>query len=78
MDVHFAALTVRNSKVLCVGSITRAEAEAARDSGIEIDGSGYYLFLADEASPRAPISVLAKFLSETEAAQAARLLEVAA
>lgn len=77
MDVHFAALTFRNSKVLCVGSITRAEAEAARGSGVEIDGHGYYLFLADEAAPDTPISVLAKFLSESEAASAARLMAAA-
>lgn len=78
MDEFFAALPITNAKVLCIGGITRAEAEAAKSSGADVDGRGYYLFLADESAPREPISVLAKFLSESEASKAMRLLRAAA
>ena len=67
MDERFAALPLTNSTSLCVGGITDAEAEAARDDGAEADGFGYYLFLADETAPQRPIEVLAKFLSVSQA-----------
>jgi hypothetical protein len=74
MDEYFAAIPVNNATVLCVGGITRAEAELARDSGINVDGHGYYLFLANAAAPKQPIQFLAKFFSELEAGRIARLL----
>ena len=73
MDEHFAYVPITNSKVLCVGSITAAEAAAAREGGRDLDGIGYYLFLADEDSPTSPIEILAKFVSESEAERVARL-----
>jgi len=42
---------------------------------LEVDGTGYYLFLADESRPEQPIEILAKFFSESEAARIARLLD---
>ena len=50
-----------------VGGVTRKEAEQARDGGVTLDGTGYYLFLANASDPRQPIQVLAKFFSEFEA-----------
>jgi hypothetical protein len=74
MDEYFAAIPVSNATVLCVGGVTRTEAEQARDSGVEIDGHGYYLFLANASEPKQPIQLLAKFFSEFEAGRIARLL----
>lgn len=76
MDEYFAALPVTNSTVLCVGGITRAEAEAAREDGLSVDGEGYYVFLADEASPQQPIRLLAKCFSAVEAEQLSRALSL--
>jgi hypothetical protein len=78
MDEYFAATPVTNATVLCVGGITRAEAEAARDDGVEIDGLGYYLFLASEEAPERPIEILAKVVSDSAAARLARLFELQA
>jgi hypothetical protein len=74
MDEYFSAIPVSNSTVLCVGGITRQETEQARESGIEIDGHGYYLFLARVSEPRRPIHLLAKFFSAVEAGLIARLI----
>jgi hypothetical protein len=73
MSEYFASIPISNSTRLCVGTITRAEAEAASVEGLPVDGRGYYLFLADEASPSTPIQILASFVSAYEAATAARL-----
>jgi len=74
MDEYFATTPITNATLLCVGGITRAETEAAKDAGLPIDGAGYYLFLADESRPEQPIEILAKFFSESEASRIARLL----
>jgi hypothetical protein len=74
MEEYFATTPVTNATLLCVGGITRAETDAARDAGLETDGCGYYLFLADESCPDQPIELLAKFFSESEASRLARLL----
>jgi|HubBroStandDraft_6_1064221.scaffolds.fasta_scaffold23480_2 hypothetical protein len=74
MDEYFAAIPVSNSTVLCVGGVTQRETEQAQESGIEIDGRGYYLFLARVSEPRRPIHLLAKFFSACEAGLIARLL----
>lgn len=71
MENYFASLSLDDSTVLCVGAITSAEARDAADAGGEIDGLGYYLFLASEAEPTAPITLLAKFMSEETASLAA-------
>jgi hypothetical protein len=76
MDEYFATMPVTNATVLCVGSVTRAETERAKDDGLEIDGTGYYLFLANATAPREPIQLLAKFFSEFEAGRFARMLAV--
>ena len=74
MDDYFASVNASNSKILCVGGITRTEAEAAASDGLDVDGRGYYLFLADERSPGQPIQILAKFISALEAEQACKAL----
>ncbi len=74
MDEYFASVPIDNAKVVCVGGITRSESEAARDDGLPIDGFGYYLFLADESTPTQPIEILAKFISEAQAARFAGLI----
>jgi hypothetical protein len=74
MDEYFAAIPVSNATLLCVGGVTSSEAEQARDSGVDIDGHGYYLFLANAAEPRQPIQLLAKFFSQFEAGRIAKLL----
>lgn len=76
MDEYFAATPITNATVLCVGGITRAEAEAARGDGISVDGSGYYLFVADEGSPDRPIEILAKLVSDEAASKLARMFEL--
>lgn len=74
MDNQFGYVPITNSKVLCVGGISPSEAEAAREAGKELDGRGFYIFLADEAEPAAPIEVLAKFASESDAHRVLRLM----
>jgi hypothetical protein len=72
MEEYFAEIPVGNSSVLCVGGITRNEAERAIDNGIDVDGFGYYLFVADRTAPERPIEVLAKFVSLAAAENLAR------
>jgi len=74
MSEYFTAMPASNSTFLCVGSITRSEAELVRQSGFDHDTHGYYLFVAREDAPDEPIQVLAKFLSPLEAERAAKLL----
>ena len=74
MDEYFAAAPLGNSRVLCVGGITRAETETARGDGLQIDGRGYYLFVADESEPTKPIELLGSLLSPQHAARFASLL----
>jgi hypothetical protein len=50
-----------NATILCIGSVTRAETERAKNDGLEIDGTGYYLFLANATAPREPFSCLQGF-----------------
>lgn len=73
MEEYFASTPLNNSTVLCVGGITRSEAERAAEDGIQIDGYGYYLFLASHAEPQRPVEILAKFASEAAAEKLARL-----
>jgi hypothetical protein len=78
MSDYFAALPTANSTFLCVGSITRSEAELVRQTGLSDDGHGYYLFLAREDAPGEPLQVLAKFVSPLEAERVARILNAKA
>lgn len=74
MDESFGMIAVSNSAVLCVGGITRAEAELAQQNGHDVDGTGYYLFLASHSDPAKPIEVLAKIWSVSAAEKIARLM----
>jgi hypothetical protein len=74
MNETFATIPVRNSRVLCIGSVTRTEARDARASGLEVDPSGHYLFLASASDPSIPIEILARFFSAEHAERAADLL----
>lgn len=78
MGDYFAAMPASNSTLLCVGGITRSEAESARHDGLNVDARGYYLFLARQDSPAEPIQILAKFFSSLEAERVARILSARA
>jgi len=73
MSVLFSGISVRNSRVLCVGEVTSKEAKEARASGIEVDPSSFYLYLASEDDPTAPIEILARFFSADQAERAAEM-----
>jgi hypothetical protein len=75
MDEYFAATSLTNATVLCVGAITRKETEAARGDGLDVDGTGYYLFLADEGAPDEPIQLVGKIFSPLHAERLSRLFE---
>jgi hypothetical protein len=74
MDECFAAMPVTNATIICVDGITTREVQQANDDGVDVDGRGYYLFLANEAEPKQPIQILAKFVSEIEAGRFVKLL----
>ncbi len=73
MQEIFTSIAIKNSKILCVGSITRKESKEAKASGIDADHNGLYLFLASESEPTSPIEILAKFFSIEQAERAAEL-----
>jgi len=70
----FASFPVQNSRVLCIGGITRKEAKEASASGIQADSNGWYLFLASESEPTSPVEILAQFFSIEQAERAAEML----
>lgn len=74
MSVHFASMALTNATHVCIGTITDREAESLKADGHDVDGLGYYLFLASEADPSAPIEVLGKFFDASHATRLARLL----
>lgn len=74
MKELFASVSVQNSRVLCIGGITRKEAKEASASGINADASGWYLFLASESEPSCPVEILAQFFSIEQAERAAEML----
>ena len=69
-EENFGFLRVSNSTSLCVGGITSAEANQAKEWGMEIDGFGYYLFLSSEAEPTESIEIL--LIHESHPAMSAR------
>lgn len=73
MSELFSAISVRNSRLLCVGGITSKEAKEAESSGIDVDTSAFYLYLAAEDDPTAPIEILAQFFSVDQAERAAEM-----
>lgn len=74
MQEIFSSISVKNSKILCVGPITKREAQEAKSQGIDADPTGFYLYLASEAEPASPIEILAKFFSLEQAERAAEML----
>lgn len=76
MSRYFAAIPVSNARLLCVGGVSEREAAEARGLDLDVDGSGYYLFLAEADRPSEPIEILAKFYSPDQAEYAASLLPV--
>jgi hypothetical protein len=46
----------------------------ATSAGVETDGFGYYLFLADQQDLTKPIELLAKFANTAAAERVARLI----
>jgi hypothetical protein len=69
-----ATVAVSNSKRLCIGGVTRREANEAKAAGLDVDPAGIYLFLASDSDPKSPIEVLAKFFTVDQAERAAALL----
>jgi hypothetical protein len=74
MEEYFGTTSLSNASMLCVGPITRKEAEAARNDGLDVDGVGYYLFIADGGSPGEPIQLIGKVFSPHHASKLARAL----
>lgn len=77
MDEKFASIPLNNSRVLCIGGITAAEAREAAEAGLSVDGRGYYLFIASSERPWEPIEILARFFSPDQAESAAALFPAA-
>jgi len=71
---QFAYVPLNNAMALCVGSITDAEAQRAREDGVVTSGLGYFLFLARADLPQAPIEILAEFTSAEAAERLAALM----
>jgi hypothetical protein len=71
---YFASIPINGTSVACVGGITTKEAEIASADGVQIDGMGYYLYVADSKDLKKPIEVMAKFISESQAARFARMI----
>jgi hypothetical protein len=78
MSELFSAISIKNSRVLCVGGVTSKEAREAAASGLEVDPASYYLYLASEEDPSSPIEILARFFSADQAERAAELFPVSA
>lgn len=74
MDEYFGTRPVSNAVNLCVGGITKSESARAQESGIDNDGTGYYLYLANQLDFTKPIEVLARFESVSAAEKLARLM----
>lgn len=53
-----------NTESLCIGEITRLEAEIAGESNPLVDGTGLYLLAIDRRDARKPGKVLAKLADE--------------
>lgn len=65
MQEYYFDLPLTNSRVLCIGSITKREAEAA---GADFcDGFGTYLFLANADDLQEEVEIIAKIVSQEAA-----------
>jgi hypothetical protein len=69
MEEYFFELPLSNARTLCLGPVTRREADST-DADF-CDGLGTYLFLANADSPGDDVEVIAKVVS-VEAAQRLR------
>lgn len=75
MQEYYFGVPVSNAKTLCVGPITREEANSVDVSFC--DGLGYYLYVADAGDDPASVEVLAKLASEDAAFRLSALLKSA-
>lgn len=66
MEDYFFELPLSNARTLCLGPVTRREADST-DTNF-CDGFGTYLFLANADAPGEDVEVIAKVVS-VEAAQ---------
>ena len=74
MEEYHFEIPISNHRLLCVGPITRGEAEAANEEAEFCDGFGHYLFIADEQEPRGDVEIVAKLVSEEAAVRLSGLL----
>ena len=72
MDEFYFSAPAGNSKVLCVGPISKIE--AANADVPFCDGLGFYLYVADANEPTSEIQVLGKLTSDTAAEKLCRLI----
>ena len=75
MQEYYFGVPISNAKTLCVGPITREEANSVDVSFC--DGLGYYLYVADSGEQPATIEVLARLTSEDAAFRLSALLKSA-
>jgi hypothetical protein len=73
MDEFFFSVPLDSKKSLCIGSITRREAENLADSMLG-DGTGLYLFVAAAAAEHEDIKILAKLGSSELASALANMI----
>ncbi len=76
MEEYYSEHTISRSKVLCIGAVTKKQADQTHDDAQFCDGFGYYLFMADSDKPAGGIQVIAKLASEAAAQQLSKLLSV--
>jgi hypothetical protein len=72
MEEYYFHVPLSNSRSICIGSITVAEAAAT--GATFCDGLGYYLYLSDDDNPQAT-EVLARFASEEAAMRMTAMLK---
>ncbi len=72
MEEYYFGAPLSNSKTLCIGPITREEANA---SDVQMcDGLGFYLYVVAEGNRANGVEVLAKLVSEEAARRLSKLL----
>jgi hypothetical protein len=75
MEELYNEFALSNSRLLCIGPITQAE--ATEGDAPFCDGLGCYLYTADASNPSRDIAVIARFLSMDAAVGFGRLLRSA-
>ena len=71
-----AVATLSNRESLCIGEITRREAELAREIDPAFSETGLFLLAIDNQNPTAPGRILAKFTSEDAAHSLAKFFRI--